>query len=258
MERETLFRRPLRYAGRALPPAAVAGVLATALLAGCAGSHGPATLPKTTGNAGAPIGRGMASWYGPGFESRRTASGERYDMHGMTAAHPSFPFGTLVQVTNVRNGRQVVVRINDRGPFSKRRVIDLSYAAARELGMLSRGTAEVELAIAGRDEAPPPAVLLAANPPPSPAGAEAPAAGPDRIQELRYTVQIGAFGDPERAAALQREMATNYPEAAVRSDGTWSRVQLGLFPDREQAESLRRELMALGVAALIVAAPAQP
>jgi rare lipoprotein A len=241
---------------RALAPAATAGLVASALLsAGCAGSHGPATLPRSAGNAGTPIARGTASWYGPGFDRRPTASGERYDRRALTAAHPSFPFGTLVRVTNLDNGNQVVVRINDRGPFSKRRIIDLSYAAARELDMLGRGTAEVELALIARDEAPP-VMMLAANPPAAPAAPIA-VGGVEPFPEIRYTVQVGAFGDPDRAATLQRELTAAYPEAAVRSDGTWNRVQLGLFAEREQAESLRRELLSLGLTALVVAAPVQ-
>jgi len=86
------------------------------------------------------IGRGLASWYGPRFHGRRTASGERYDMHALTAAHPSLPFGTVVRVRSLVNGREVEVRINDRGPHVKRRVIDLSRAAAQALGLLEAGT----------------------------------------------------------------------------------------------------------------------
>jgi rare lipoprotein A len=88
---------------------------------------------------------GRASYYGKKFNGRKTASGERYDMHALTAAHPRLPFGTLVTVTNVKNGRSVSVRINDRGPFIRGRIIDLSYAAAKRLGMLSRGVTRVRV-----------------------------------------------------------------------------------------------------------------
>ncbi|MFN4070245.1 MAG: septal ring lytic transglycosylase RlpA family protein [Thermus caldifontis] len=88
---------------------------------------------------------GLAVWYGPGFHGRRTASGERYDMHALTAAHPSLPFGTRVRVTNLKNGRSVVVRINDRGPFGGRYIIDLSYAAAKAIGALSATRVRVEV-----------------------------------------------------------------------------------------------------------------
>ena len=87
----------------------------------------------------------MASWYGQKFHGRKTASGERFDMHELTAAHPTLPFGTLVEVRNLDNGRSVVVRINDRGPAVAGRIIDVSYAAAVELGMIDRGVAEVAL-----------------------------------------------------------------------------------------------------------------
>ena len=90
---------------------------------------------------------GMASFYGAGFDSLRTASGERFDMRRMTAAHRWLPFGTRVRVTNLHNGRQVVVRINDRGPFIKGRLVDLSYAAARRLGMVRRGVGRVRLEV---------------------------------------------------------------------------------------------------------------
>ena len=93
---------------------------------------------------------GKASWYGPGFHGRLTANGERYNQHAMTAAHPSLRFGTKVKVTNLNNGRSVVVRINDRGPYAGGRVIDLSAAAARSLNMISSGVAPVEVTILGR------------------------------------------------------------------------------------------------------------
>lgn len=88
---------------------------------------------------GRDLQRGIASWYGPGFHGRKTANGERFDMGEMTAAHKTLPFGTRVLVHNPRNGKEVVVRINDRGPFVRGRVIDLSQAAASALGMKGRG-----------------------------------------------------------------------------------------------------------------------
>lgn len=93
---------------------------------------------------------GEASWYGPGFHGRTTANGETFNQEELTAAHRSLPFGTKVRVTNVNNGRSVVVRINDRGPFAAGRVIDLSAAAARVIGMLGSGIAPVQLEILGQ------------------------------------------------------------------------------------------------------------
>ena len=91
--------------------------------------------------------QGVASWYGKAHHGRKTASGERFNMNAMTAAHKSLPFGTKVKVTHKRSGRSVVVRINDRGPYHGNRVIDLSYAAAREIGLIRSGTGQVNLAL---------------------------------------------------------------------------------------------------------------
>jgi len=117
------------------------GLLLAAGVTGCASTRA-ATLPRD-----AQV--GVASYYGRGHDGRRTASGERFDMSEMTAAHRTLPFGTRVRVTNLANGRTVVVRINDRGPFRKKRIIDVSYAAARELGMVGRGSARVRLRVVG-------------------------------------------------------------------------------------------------------------
>jgi rare lipoprotein A len=123
-------------------------VLATVLAAcstapdrGRAGS--PAAAP--TKSPGAELGRGRASWYGPGFQGKRTASGERFDMNDLTAAHRTLPFGTRVRVRNTHNGREVVVRINDRGPQVPDRIIDLSKAAAEALDLVRAGQAPVVL-----------------------------------------------------------------------------------------------------------------
>lgn len=91
------------------------------------------------------LAQGKASWYGPGFDGKRTASGELFDQDELTAAHRRLPLGTLLKVTNVRNGRSVVVRVNDRGPYVGKRIIDLSKGAAKALGMLGRGTTQVRL-----------------------------------------------------------------------------------------------------------------
>ena len=135
------MRPPLRLAATSL-------LLLGAL--GCAGKPAPDTVPVRAGQAE----KGTASWYGAKFHGRTTASGERYDMHAMTAAHRTLPFGAIVEVTNLDNDRQVRVRINDRGPFKKGRIIDLSYAAARKLGMVHAGLARVRLRVV-RFEAPP-------------------------------------------------------------------------------------------------------
>ncbi|WP_170148898.1 septal ring lytic transglycosylase RlpA family protein [Microvirga aerophila] len=110
------------------------------------------TDPTETGSistkaieTGREMQRGQASWYGPGFHGRRTASGERFNSYDMTAAHRSLPFGTRLRVVNETNGRSVVVRVNDRGPFAHRRIIDLAKGPAQQLGLTSAGTAYVSL-----------------------------------------------------------------------------------------------------------------
>jgi rare lipoprotein A len=110
------------------------------LLCGCAGSR---ASRRSTG----PCEKGQASWYGGHFHGRDTASGETYDKEAMTAAHPRLPFGTIVKVTNEKNGWSVNVRINDRGPFAKGRIIDVSEAAARQLGMIGDGVVPVSVRI---------------------------------------------------------------------------------------------------------------
>ena len=127
---------------RALPPRP-ALALAAALLV--AGSLGCATTGPLAGGRAEEV--GMASYYGRAHEGRRTASGEVFDMNGMTAAHRTLPFGTRVRVTNLANGRETVVRINDRGPFRRGRILDVSYAAARRLGFIGRGVAKVRVRV---------------------------------------------------------------------------------------------------------------
>lgn len=195
--------------------------------------------PGDPASLGRPMQSGMASWYGPGFHGRRTASGERYNMYDLTAAHPTLPFGTRLTVRNARTGQTVVVRVNDRGPFKKSRILDLSYTAARQVGVFGPGTAYVEIYPAGRAEPPEPELL--------------PQVMTASTAPYHYTVQVGAFSDAGRAVELHREIARIYPEVFVHSDGTWNRVQVGLFTDREQAESLRRELAVLGMTSVVVA-----
>jgi rare lipoprotein A len=119
--------------------------LAAGLL-GCGGKPAPLTASDVKGYSE----KGTASWYGGKYHGRLTANGERYDMHAMTAAHRTLPFGVVVEVVNLENGRKTRVRINDRGPFKKGRIIDLSYAAARKLGMVRQGLARVKIRVVGR------------------------------------------------------------------------------------------------------------
>src|SRR5262245_29603024 len=152
------------------------------------GGHRYVVLPTAVGY----VEQGVASWYGPDFHGGRTATGETYDMHAMTGAHPTLPLPTWVRVTNLQNGRSVVVRLNDRGPFAKNRIIDLSQAAAEQLDMIRSGTAMVEVrSLAGA--APTAGAPPAASPPPTPTG------GP-------FHAQAGAFADEDNARRLARQL----------------------------------------------------
>ncbi len=172
--------------------------------------------------------RGIASWYGHPFHGRRTASGERYDMDRMTAAHKTLPFGSRVEVENLDNGRRVQVVINDRGPFVRGRIIDLSRKAAREIEMIGPGTARVE-------------IRWVAGPEPLPA-AEA------------YLVQAAAFREEHRARELAGRLEAAGEEAKIDSEGSWHRVVLGPFRNRDDARRAMDRLRALGVDAWIRAA----
>jgi rare lipoprotein A len=146
------------------------------------------------------IERGVASWYGPGFHKIRTSTGELYDMYGMTAAHKTLPLPAYVRVTNLQNGRSVVVRVNDRGPFVGNRIIDLSYTAAYKLDMLRNGTAMVEVRTLDPE---PPAEL----PPAVAAAADAAAAAvPTAAPTSTFFVQAGAFSDPANAERLAAKL----------------------------------------------------
>ncbi|HJS21498.1 MAG TPA: septal ring lytic transglycosylase RlpA family protein [Steroidobacteraceae bacterium] len=177
--------------------------------------------------------RGVASWYGPDFHGGRTANGDTYDMYGMTAAHTTLPLPCHVQVTNLSNGRSVVVRVNDRGPFVANRLIDLSYAAALKLDMVRAGTALVEVR-----------VVSASTPNPPPVAATAPLA--------QLYVQAGAFAEQANAERLLARMrSAGLGPAFVRSDErdgrTLYRVRVGPVPSVAEFDRVIAELRGIGV-----------
>lgn len=177
--------------------------------------------------------RGVASWYGPGFHAASTSNGERYDMYAMTAAHKTLPLPSYVQVTNLRNGKHVVVRVNDRGPFKDGRIIDLSYSAASKLGMLKEGTVFVEV------RALTPVQKVAPPPPPSPTS--------------DLYVQAGAFATEANAARLLGQLrAKGVSDAFVRADQvdgkTLYRVRVGPIPNVNEFDRVVKRLRSLGVA----------
>ena len=201
-----------------------------AALGACSSSHRPPGPPGPGWRE-----RGVASWYGPGYHGRQTASGERFDMHALTAAHPSLPFDTRLRVRSLLNGREVSVRVNDRGPFVDGRVVDLSFAAAPALGLIGPGTGLVELSVDPLRSSPVPV--------PVPDGA------------ARLTVQIGAFGEQDNALRLQERIAADYPDVdVVASTGLW-RVQVGRDLDRPAAAELAARLERDGWPVLVRALP---
>lgn len=158
---------------------------------------------------------GWASWYGEKFHGRRTASGEVYDMYQLTAAHKTLPLGTSVIVTHVKNGKSVEVTINDRGPFVRGRIIDLSYAAAKALEMAEEGVAKVRVEV----------LDTGAACTPSPEGP--------------FTIQVGSFTSRSNAIRLQKELRRAYQDVYITAlktqEHTYYRVRLGTFKTREEA-----------------------
>jgi peptidoglycan lytic transglycosylase len=205
--------------------------------------------------------RGVASWYGPDFHGHNTSSGEPYDMYAMTAAHRTLPIPCYARVTNLVNGRSVVVRINDRGPFVANRIVDLSYTAALRLDIVRTGTAFVELrtvqpaempAATVASPAPPaPATAPAPSPAPSPAPAETPpeAAAPPPLVAL--FIQVGAFAEPGNARRLiERLQAAGITQVyTVNSTATGQllhRVRIGPISRVEDFDRLAARLASLG------------
>jgi rare lipoprotein A len=227
VEHDLSERRPGVASRRVSVPVSVLVVaLAVVLLSmasGCAHhTPQPVTAAQIEPVKPGTVEKGEASWYGHPYHGRRTASGERYDMHQLTAAHRTLPFETSVMVTRRDNGRSVEVRINDRGPFIKGRVIDLSYAAARRIGLDVDGVAPVSVEVLARHRP------SREEPPVPPAVEEAAGA-------TCWWVQVGAFGDPANARrAVERLEAAGEHPVIVEGPGGLARVRVGPF-DAERA-----------------------
>lgn len=184
--------------------------------------------------------RGVASWYGTKFHGRTTSSGEPYDMYAMTAAHKTLPLPTYVRVTHRGNGRSVIVRVNDRGPFVGERIIDLSYAAAVRLGMHNDGTALVDVEAVAPDSMTSAPVVARADTPPAEARAEA------------VWLQVGAFSDEANAARLQSRLANEgIQDVVTLSEGRAGkriyRVRIGPLTAVEAVESMLARVRGLGI-----------
>lgn len=158
---------------------------------------------------------GQASWYGPGFDGRKTANGERYDMHGRSAAHRTLPFGTRIRVTRVDNGESIAVRVNDRGPFVRGRIVDLSLGAAKAIGLDRDGVARVVLTV---EE------------------------WPDGDVAAIYTVQVGAFKEVANARRLRDTLSARWDDVHVHAWYEFHRVRVGMFATESMADEAGEKL----------------
>jgi len=190
--------------------------------------------------------RGVASWYGPAFHGGRTAMGEPYDMYGMSAAHKTLPIPCFVRVTNLGNGKSVVVRINDRGPFVGNRIIDLSYTAALKLDMVRHGTAFVQvqtIAAPGTALAAPPSLTAAAS---APAAANT-AAAPPQAQANALAADVSAAPTPTLASAAAVDAAAPTATTAAVPLAQTLFIQVGAYADSNNARRAAEKLRAAGL-----------
>jgi len=171
---------------------------------------------------------GIASWYGDKEHRNKTASGERFSRYAYTAAHKSLPFGTVVRVTNLENGRDVVVNINDRGPFIRGRIIDLSYASAQSIDLIRTGTAKVKVEVVS-----------------------SPSSRKGNYFKPIYTVQVGSFSSKVNASSVKKELRSTIDNEVriepvkIKGD-TYYRVRVGMFSSKSQAEKMKRKLKKYG------------
>lgn len=188
------------------------------ILSACSTTH-------RTISGGEVLGEGVASWYGPGFHGNATANGERYDQNALTAAHRTLPFGTVVRVVNLNNGKSVDVRINDRGPYVDNRIIDLSRAAAGRIDMIQSGLAPVRIIL-----------LYSTN-------------GIDpRLQRGEiFTVQVASLDSMNEAQSYSERFRNGWVMPVVVNNRNYYRVFVGQFIDRNEAERTRRKLSRQGV-----------
>ena len=239
-------------------------LLVASLLSSCTGIHTPMSVPpaggpqpNTSGAQPSPTTRvqvGMASWYGKEFHGRPTASGEIYDMYQPTAAHLTAPLGTYALVTNLENGQSVRVRINDRGPYKRPRILDLSYEAARQLDLVHPGLGRVQIEFLAEP-------TLVVQPTVTPVDTS-----PDQRNSVQvfetsgtqpFAVQVGAYQDQNNAVWTQKTLTAMYPNVwiSMAPEGTQPlhRVRLGPFNNRDEAERIVHTVKARGYTALVVA-----
>jgi rare lipoprotein A len=196
--------------------------------------------------------RGRASWYGKEFDGLPTASGETFRPEKISAAHRTLPLGTVVDVTNEKNGKTVRVKINDRGPFVAGRIVDLSKAAAEEIAAVGDGVVPVTLRVvtlgdnfrvrAGSDEPPPVTAVNTATRSDTAV----------RSEPGAFAVQAGAFGDEANAVRLRDRLAGRYPNPFIEEYRGLKRVKFGPYRTREEAEAARESLGEMGLAGVVV------
>lgn len=177
----------------------------------------------------ATVQTGVASWYGPKFHGKATSNKEVYNMYDLTAAHKSLPFGTYVEVTNLNNGKSVTVRINDRGPFLKGRIIDLSYAAAKAVDMIGTGTAPVRLEI-----------LTEISP---------------KISSQKFSVQVGSFIQEDNARKLKNDLQKDFNNVYITPFKTLHQVYYRVrikAKNRDTAIEVARRLLRAGYSAIVL------
>jgi len=180
-------------------------------------------ITRVSKKQGQFVGEGVASWYGPNFHGKQTANGETYDMDELTAAHRTLPFNTRVRVINLENDQTVVVRINDRGPYAKGRIIDLSRKAASKIGMIRTGTAQVRLMALG--------------------GADTPIDSEAAINlSETFTLQLGSFKKRDNAEELAQKLEDSFVRESKVDGKTVYRVYYGQYSNPEDARQAKRKL----------------
>ena len=218
-------------------PVAAALIAAAPFLASCAEREVPPATPVHTAPALEPAAveghrevyreTGTASWYGKEFHGRKTASGEIFDMYGISAAHRILPLGTTIRVTNLDNYMSIKVRVNDRGPFARNRVLELSYGAAKELGFVAQGTARVKVETL------------------------------EPVQDSgQYTIQAAVFAEAENARMLKDRLSKRFEVTSIvpfeSNLGKFFRVRVGAYASEEKAELVAGKLMMEGLEPIVV------
>jgi len=255
---------------RLFVPSLTGCLLVASFLSSCTGIHGPMSVPSAGGPQPDASGAeppptthvqvGVASWYGKGFHGRPTASGEIYDMYQPTAAHLTAPLGTYALVTNLENGQSVRVRINDRGPYKGRRLLDLSYGAARQIEMVQPGLTHVKIEFLAES-----LPLTASVPVSAPAVLPIDTSPAQRnsveVFEIlgmqSFAVQSGTYQDQSNAVRAPKTLPTESPNVwitmAPASTQPLHHVRLGPFQNRDEAERVVHQVKARGYVAAIVA-----